>query len=51
MNRAASCLPQQPVGGTTPGRPRAVNRTLSYRLPLFGMMLASVIIKHFLDEI
>jgi tRNA A37 threonylcarbamoyladenosine dehydratase len=43
-------LPHQPVGGDTPGRPRAVNGTISYMPPLFGMMLSGIIIKQFLDE-
>lgn len=43
-------LPHQPAGGDTPGRPRAVNGTISYLPPLFGMMLAGIIIKHFLDQ-
>ena len=43
-------LPHQPVGGDTPGRSRAVNGTISYLPPLFGMMLAGIIIKHFLDQ-
>jgi tRNA A37 threonylcarbamoyladenosine dehydratase len=43
-------LPHQPVAGDIPGRPRAVNGTISYMPPLFGMMLSGVIIKQFLDE-
>jgi tRNA A37 threonylcarbamoyladenosine dehydratase len=43
-------LPHQPVGGDTPGRPRAVNGTISYMPPLFGMMLSGVVIKQFLDQ-
>jgi len=41
-------LPHQPVDGTTPGRPRAVNGTISYMPPLFAMMLAGVIIRQLL---
>jgi len=44
-------LPHQPVGGTTPGRPRAVNGTISYMPPLFAMMLAGVIIRQLLAEV
>lgn len=43
-------LPHQPVAGDIPGRPRAVNGTISYMPPLFGMMLSGVVIKQFLDE-
>ncbi len=43
-------LPHQPVGGETPGRPRAVNGTISYLPALFGMMVAGVIIRQLLDE-
>jgi tRNA A37 threonylcarbamoyladenosine dehydratase len=43
-------LPHQPVTGDTSGRPRAVNGTISYMPPLFGMMLSGVVIKQFLDE-
>jgi len=42
-------LPHQPLDGDVPGRARAVNGTISYLPPLFGMMLAGVIIKRFLD--
>ncbi|MDS4032330.1 MAG: tRNA threonylcarbamoyladenosine dehydratase [Candidatus Contendobacter sp.] len=45
-----SPLPHQPVGGETPGRPRAVNGTISYLPALFGMMVAGVIIRRLLDE-
>jgi len=41
-------LPHQPLEGDTPGRPRAVNGTISYLPPLFGMMLAGVVINTFL---
>jgi tRNA A37 threonylcarbamoyladenosine dehydratase len=43
-------LPHQPVGGNTPGRPRAVNGTISYMPALFGMMVAGFIIRRLLDE-
>ena len=43
-------LPHQPVGGDTPGRPRAVNGTISYLPALFGVMLAGFIIRRLLDE-
>lgn len=39
-------LPPVPVDG--PGRPRAVNGTISYMPPLFGMMLAGAVIKELL---
>ncbi|MEE4380051.1 MAG: tRNA threonylcarbamoyladenosine dehydratase [Candidatus Competibacteraceae bacterium] len=41
-------LPHQPLEDGTPGRPRAVNGTISYLPPLFGMMLAGVVINTFL---
>ena len=44
-------LPHQSVGGATPGRPRAVNGTISYMPPLFAMMLAGVIIRQLLAEV
>jgi tRNA A37 threonylcarbamoyladenosine dehydratase len=43
-------LPHQPVGGETPGRPRAVNGTISYLPALFGVMVAGVIIRRLLGE-
>jgi tRNA A37 threonylcarbamoyladenosine dehydratase len=43
-------LPHQPVGGETPGRPRAVNGTISYMPALFGVMLAGFIIRQLLGE-
>ena len=43
-------LPHQPVGGETPGRPRAVNGTISYLPALFGVMLAGVVIRQLLGE-
>ncbi len=44
-------LPHQPVGGDAPGRPRAVNGTISYLPALFGVMLAGVIIRRLLGEV
>jgi tRNA A37 threonylcarbamoyladenosine dehydratase len=44
-------LPHQPVDGDAPGRPRAVNGTISYLPGLFGVMLAGVIIRRLLDEV
>lgn len=41
-------LPPQPVDG--PGRPRAVNGTISHMPPLFGYMLAGAVIKRLLEE-
>jgi tRNA A37 threonylcarbamoyladenosine dehydratase len=41
-------LPPQPVEG--PGRPRAVNGTISYMPPLFGYMLAGAVIQRLLGE-
>lgn len=41
-------LPPQPVDG--PGRARAVNGTISYMPPLFGMMLAGVVIRALLES-
>lgn len=37
-------LPHQPVGGETPGRPRAVNGTISYLPAQFGIMMAGHIL-------
>jgi hypothetical protein len=45
-----SPLPHQPVGGDTPGRPRAVNGTISYLPALFGVMVAGFIIRRLLGE-
>ena len=42
--------PHQPVGGDTPGRPRAVNGTISYLPALFGVMLAGVVIHRLLGD-
>lgn len=41
-------LPPEPVDG--PGRPRAVNGTISYMPPLFGLMLAGAVIQRLLEE-
>jgi tRNA A37 threonylcarbamoyladenosine dehydratase len=41
-------LPPQPVDG--PGRARAVNGTISYMPPLFGLMLAGAVIKELLES-
>jgi tRNA A37 threonylcarbamoyladenosine dehydratase len=41
-------LPPQPVDG--PGRARAVNGTISYMPPLFGMMLAGAVVKALLES-
>ncbi len=43
-----SPLPPEPVSGH--GRPRAVNGTISYMPPLFGLMLAGAVIKALLEE-
>lgn len=41
-------LPPEPVDG--PGRPRAVNGTISYMPPIFGLMLAGAVIKRLLED-
>ncbi|MDD5240432.1 MAG: tRNA threonylcarbamoyladenosine dehydratase [Sulfuricella sp.] len=41
-------LPPEPVEGS--GRPRAVNGTISYMPPLFGYMLAGVVIQKLLES-
>lgn len=41
-------LPHQPVGGETPGRPRAVNGTISYLPGLFGLMMAGYVVNDLL---
>lgn len=41
-------LPPEPVDG--PGRPRAVNGTISYMPPIFGLMLAGAVIQRLLSE-
>jgi tRNA A37 threonylcarbamoyladenosine dehydratase len=43
-------LPHQPIDGDTPGRPRAVNGTISYLPGLFGLMLAGVVIQELLQD-
>ncbi len=45
---ASEPLPPQPVDG--PGRDRAVNGTISYMPPLFGLMLAGAVIKNLLGK-
>ena len=45
-----SPLPRQPVDGDTPGRPRAVNGTISYMPALFGVRLAGFVIRRLLGE-
>ncbi len=42
-------LPHQPLDSDAPGRPRAVNGTISYMPNLFGAMLAGLIIRHLLQ--
>ncbi len=42
-------LPHLPIDGDIPGRPRAVNGTISYMPALFGVMLAGVIIQRLLN--
>ena len=41
-------LPHQPVEGGTPGRPRAINGTISYLPALFGILLAGHIVQRLL---
>jgi tRNA A37 threonylcarbamoyladenosine dehydratase len=43
-------LPHQPIDTDTPGRPRAVNGTISYLPGLFGLMLAGLVIQELLKE-
>jgi tRNA A37 threonylcarbamoyladenosine dehydratase len=43
-------LPHQPTGGDVPGRPRAVNGTISYMPALFGILLAGYIVQRLLEE-
>jgi tRNA A37 threonylcarbamoyladenosine dehydratase len=43
-------LPHQPIDGDTPGRPRAVNGTISYLPGLFGLMLAGLVIQELLQD-
>lgn len=42
-------LPPEPVDGS--GRPRAVNGTISYMPPLFGLMLAGAVIQRLLERL
>lgn len=44
-------LPHAPLDDGTPGRPRAVNGTISYMPALFGVMLAGVIIQDLLGDV
>ena len=44
-------LPHQPVSGDQPGRPRAVNGTISYLPALVGVMLAGVVIRRLLGDL
>lgn len=46
-----SPLPHQPVSGDQPGRPRAVNGTISYLPALVGVMLAGVVIRRLLGDL
>jgi len=43
-------LPHQPIDGDNPGRPRAVNGTVSYLPGLFGMMLAGQVIQELIES-
>lgn len=43
-------LPHQPIDGNNPGRPRAVNGTISYMPGLFGMMLAGHLLKELIES-
>jgi tRNA A37 threonylcarbamoyladenosine dehydratase len=43
-------LPHQAVEGIIPGQPRAVNGSISYMPPLFGILLAGLVIQHFLEH-
>jgi tRNA A37 threonylcarbamoyladenosine dehydratase len=42
-------LPPEPVDG--PGRPRAVNGTISYMPAIFGLMLAGEVIRRLLQQV
>jgi tRNA A37 threonylcarbamoyladenosine dehydratase len=42
-------LPHQPIDGDPPGRPRAVNGTISYLPGMFGLMLAGLVIRELLQ--
>ncbi|MCC8986732.1 MAG: tRNA threonylcarbamoyladenosine dehydratase [Candidatus Contendobacter sp.] len=46
-----SPLPHQPVSGDQPGRPRAVNGTISYLPALVGIVLAGVVIRRLLGDL
>jgi tRNA threonylcarbamoyladenosine dehydratase len=48
---AVKGLPHQPVGGDVPGRPRAVNGTISYLPALFGFTLAGYVVKSLLQDL
>ena len=48
---AVKGLAHQPVGGDVPGRPRAVNGTISYLPALFGFTLAGVVIQSLLTDL
>ncbi|MEL0083228.1 MAG: tRNA threonylcarbamoyladenosine dehydratase [Gammaproteobacteria bacterium] len=41
----------QPVGGEHPGRPRAVNGTISYMPALFGSMMAGEVCKQLINQL
>ncbi|HRD65622.1 MAG TPA: tRNA threonylcarbamoyladenosine dehydratase [Candidatus Competibacter sp.] len=43
-------LPHRPAGGDEPGRPRAVNGTISYMPALFGILLAGYIVQRLLGD-
>jgi tRNA threonylcarbamoyladenosine dehydratase len=43
-------LPHQPIDSDNPGRPRAVNGTISYLPGLFGMMLAGHAIRELIES-
>ncbi len=43
-------LPHQPIDGNIPGRPRAVNGSISYLPGMFGLMLAGVVIRELLNS-
>ncbi len=43
-------LPHQPIDGDIPGRPRAVNGSISYLPGMFGLMLAGVVIRELLNS-
>jgi len=43
-------LPHQPIDSDNPGRPRAVNGTISYLPGLFGMLLAGHVIRELVES-